>query len=63
MYASIRPYTFKASMDKKSLDAYKERLESKFVPTIHAAFSTRPHGGRVVVPSEARFPLSEAASF
>ena len=31
MYASIRRYTFKTSMDQKSLDAYKGRLESKFV--------------------------------
>jgi hypothetical protein len=34
MYASIRRYTFKTSMDQKSLDAYKGRLESKFVPMI-----------------------------
>ena len=34
MYASIRGYTFKTSMDKKSLDDYKSRLESKFVPRI-----------------------------
>src|SRR5262245_36159468 len=34
MYASIRRYTFKASMDEKSLDDYKGRLENKFVPLI-----------------------------
>ena len=34
MYASIRRYAFKGSLDKKSLDDYKARLESKFVPRI-----------------------------
>ena len=34
MYASIRRYTFKTNMDQKSLDDYKRRLESKFVPLI-----------------------------
>ena len=36
MYASTRRYTFKTSMDQKSLDAYKGRLESKFVPMIQS---------------------------
>ena len=36
MYASIRRYTFKSSMDQKSLDAYKGRLESKFIPMIQS---------------------------
>ena len=34
MFASIRRYTFKTSMDQKSLDSYKGRLESKFIPMI-----------------------------
>ena len=34
MFASIRRYTFKTSMDQKALDAYKTRLETKFVPMI-----------------------------
>ena len=34
MYASIRRYTFKVSMDKRSLDDYKGRLESRFVPRV-----------------------------
>ena len=36
MYASIRRYHFKTSMDQKSLDAYKTRLETKFMPMIQS---------------------------
>ena len=36
MFASIRRYSFKTSMDKKALDAYKTRLETKFVPMIQS---------------------------
>ena len=34
MYTSIRRYTFKAGVDRKSLDDYLGRIESKFVPRI-----------------------------
>jgi hypothetical protein len=34
MYASLRRYTFKAGVDRKSLDDYLGRIESTFVPRI-----------------------------
>jgi hypothetical protein len=36
MYTSIRHYTFKDAIDKKSLDDYIGRIESKFVPGVQA---------------------------
>jgi uncharacterized protein YciI len=36
MYTSIRHYTFKGSIDKKSLDDYIGRIESTFVPGVQA---------------------------
>ena len=34
MYAIIRRYTWKGSLDRKSLDDFKGRIESKYVPRV-----------------------------
>ena len=34
MYTSIRRYTFKAGVDRKTLDNYLGRIESTFVPRV-----------------------------
>jgi hypothetical protein len=34
MYTSIRQYVFKPGVDKKTLDDYRGRIESTFVPRI-----------------------------
>ena len=36
MYTSIRHYTFKDDIDRKSFDDYIGRIESKFVPGVQA---------------------------
>jgi hypothetical protein len=36
MYTSIRHYTFKGSIDKRSLDDYIGRIEGTFVPGVQA---------------------------
>ena len=36
MYTSIRHYTFKSQVDRKSLDDYIGRIESTFVPGVQA---------------------------
>jgi hypothetical protein len=34
MYAIIRRYNWKGNVDKKSLDDFRQRIESKFVPRV-----------------------------
>ena len=34
MYAMIRRYSYKGTVDRKSIDDFKGRIESKFVPRV-----------------------------